>query len=168
MITATRQLPPVVDAPEASHLVLFTDGSARHSSIPPARLTYWGVIRAVVSDAAAWLAMDLHRKTMAFQAVVMGATPGAQTVPRAEHVVDLCGRLAALDSAAPVPSLPHVDLFQPLVGLSRLHVYKVKAHNTEGAATSASARLQWLTAGNGAADALARSARQQEWDLVQR
>ena len=194
LITSARQLPPAVAMPDVAHLVLFTDGPARHSSIPAARLTYWGVIRAVVLDETAWVSMCIRQKTLAFQAVAMGATPGAQTVPRAElsavswvagwlqahpgvtaevhsdcqYVVDLCCRLAAADPADSLLSLPNSDLFLPLVGMRRLQVFKVKAHNPEGVLPHAAARLQWLTAGNEAADALARAARQQEWDLVQR
>ena len=123
--------------------------------------------------------------------VCQGCTPGPQTVPRAElaaitwvalwlgqdssrqarvysdsqYAVDLAGQLRAQPSTE---AGTQTDLVDPLRGNQQLTVLKVKGHNTRGRDTHASAELQWLTAGNDAADAAAVQAKSNEWDLVKR
>ena len=88
LISTWRPFPSVPTPLQWGHVQLFTDGSARHSSCPTARQTYWSVVRAtgpgVPVNVDAWVRLSAQERLAIFQVVCMAATPGEQTVPRAE------------------------------------------------------------------------------------
>ena len=193
LMSTTRKLPGQLPPPDGGCLHIFTDGSARHSSCPAARLTYWSVVQACTSGDTvqpdAWVRMDMASKVSSFKVICLGCTPGEQTVPRAElaavawamrwirqrpnmraviycdcqFVVDLWRRV---EEGARLVDLPHSDLSCHLMGVQGVRVLKVKAHNDKGKHPTASPLLQWQTAGNEAADAAARQAQAQEMCLL--
>ena len=187
LITSTRMLP--ANIPDRQRLVLFTDGSGYHSSCPPARLTYWSLVRAIDFDAldfSAWLHMPLQRKVAGFRVIVQGGTPGVQSIPRAELAAvawtarwlkqDLRYEADVFTDSSYVLHVWHqiraahgsldlgcnADLAQHLLHCPNLRLHKVKAHNPAAQAPDASAMLQCTTAGNEAADLAAKAARNLE------
>ena len=198
LLVATRAMPPLVSWPPGlDHLTLFTDATARHTACPHARLTYWSVVqaRAEPTDLDTWMHLSPAARAATFSVLCMAGTPGEQTVPRAElaavswvatllrahpgktatvysdcqYVVDLCGALRLWSVHSPAArALRNLDLARPMLGLAALTVYKVKAHNPLTHAAQADSFLRWTTAGNEAADAAARVAKQQDSEFVQR
>ena len=77
---------------------VFTDGAAHHSSIPPARLTYWSVVLAGHSLSSGlfkgWDLLDAVTRASRFQVLCQGSTPARQTVARPElaAVAGVCRR----------------------------------------------------------------------------
>ena len=193
LISTSRQLPPLVNRPAPGFVQLFSDGAARHSSSPTARLIYWSVVQACGPSSPVsptdWVRLGHESRRASFSVVCMGATPGEQTVPRAElaalawaarwlgnqpgfqvevhsdsqFVVDTWHRL---QRGEPLTALAHPDLAEPLVGVRNFSVLKVKAHNDAGSRPTAAPSLQWATAGNIAADSAAAAARGQEMRLL--
>ena len=192
-----RQLPPVLPPlPCAGRIQLFSDGSAVHSSIPVARLTYWAVVASRVDgthdQCVAWRAQSPAQQAANFHVLVQGCTPGVQTVPRAE--------LSALawtakwlqahpqlqvdlftDSAFALSVWEHVsatgsvhglkvdcDLAACLFPSSRMRVFKVKSHASDAVVLAAGPVQAWMYAGNHAADRAAKGARQFELEHMRR
>ena len=197
LVTSARTLPPLLPAPPGvSRLTLFTDGSARFSNCPPARLTYWSVVMAPCfassADMDAWCALSPALRAASFRVLVQGSTPGCQTIPRAElaavswvaswlsahphlgaevftdsaYVVHIWQTLQATRSLASLGG--DVDLAASLLHCPNMSVTKVKAHNPLGHLSTASSRLRFHTEGNEAADAAAKSAARQEAPYVVR
>ena len=56
----------------------------------------------------------------------------AEVYSDSQFVVSLAGRLTQASPAEVSGPVPHMDLAEPLIGMSRLRVHKVKSHNGQG------------------------------------
>ena len=196
LVCNTRALPPSLAWHDPmSKILLFSDGSARHSNVPPARLTYWAVVQCVdfatADDAPRWVVRSPAARVSSFRFLGQRATPVSQTVPRAELAALVCVlkilrehpslqvELLHTDSAYVVQAwrqctagsgnaMADQDLLGQLWPCPCHQVHKVKAyHEALAALPTAPARLQLFTAGNQAANAAARAAKAVELPLVQ-
>ena len=180
--------PPVLPAPPAPtpSLCLFTDGSALHSTNQLARLTAWAVVAApkppTAPDLADWQ-LESPCMLASFAVIAQGSPSGLQTVPRAElaaiawahqwcslrpeqavelysdcqSAVDLWHELV-LSGWDAVSRRCNADLLQLTVPRPNFTVHKVKAHRHADEVSSMTNWEKWLTAGNEAADAAAKTA----------
>ena len=173
-------------APPWPCICLFTDGSAVNTSNVLARLTAWSVVLARCPEGAPdigpeQLASD--RLTASFAVLAQGTQPGAQSVPRAElaaiawasawsaqrptqevqlysdcqSAVDIWCDLQAM-GWPDISQRANADLLQHAVPRPNFRVHKVKAHRTAAELPHLSPWELWLTAGNEADDAAAKTA----------
>ncbi|CAE7944911.1 unnamed protein product, partial [Symbiodinium sp. KB8] len=187
LLLAKLQLPPPERPPGSPHLTVFTDASAIHTQCPTSRVTTWAVVVGTCPKAPPDLCLtDLHHARLLadFSVVAQGCTPGPQTVPRAElAAIAWTSRwLSATTGAAAtvysdcqpainlwnrwvchgwtaVSGAPNADLLQHVPRPDNFLLLKVKAHRTAEEIAQMGPWEQWLAAGNAAADAAAKSAR---------
>ena len=174
-------------APVTGRVQIFTDGAARYSACPVARLTYWAVVMSSLqgspAECEAWRQRPCAERAATFRVLVQGCTPGSQTVPRAElsalawvarwlrqspsleadvftdssYVVSIWNKVRQHQSVSAIRS--DTDLAMELLHCPGLHVWKVKAHASGAEVAAATARDAWRFAGNAAADSAARGAK---------